>query len=42
MIETLEILNDGELMDSIRRGIEDMAEGRVKSWEDVKRELGLE
>jgi hypothetical protein len=42
MIETLEVMNDAELMASIRRGIQDMAEGRYKPWEDVKRELGLE
>lgn len=42
MIETLEVLSDGELMDAFRRGIQDMAEGRVYLWEDVKRELGLE
>ena len=42
IIETLEILNDAELMDAIRRGIQDMAEGRFYLWEDVKRELGLQ
>ncbi len=42
MIETLEVLNDAELMASIRRGIQDMAEGRFHRWEDVKRELDLE
>lgn len=42
ILETLEVLNDAELMDAIRRGIRDMAEGRVYRWEDVKRELGLE
>ena len=42
IIETLEVLNDAELMDAIRRGIRDMAEGRFCLWEDVKRELGLE
>ncbi len=42
MIETLDVVNDAELMASIRQGIQDIAEGRVKPWEDVKRELGLE
>src|ERR1700730_1646315 len=42
MIETLEVLNDAELMESIRRSIQDMAEGRLRRWEDVKQELGLE
>ena len=42
MVETLEVLNDAELMASIRQGIQDMAEGRGKPWEDVKRKLGLE
>ena len=42
LIETLEVLNDAELMESIRRGIQDITEGRLYRWEDVKRELGLE
>ena len=42
MIETLDVINDAELMASIRQGIQDMAEGRLHRWEDVKRELGLE
>ena len=42
MVETLDVLNDAELMASIRRGIQEMVEGRGKPLEDVKRELGLE
>ena len=42
MIETLDVMNDVELMAAIRQGMQDMAEGRVHSWEDVKRELDLE
>lgn len=42
MVETLEVLNDAELMASIRQGMQDMAEGRFYRWEDVKRELDLE
>ena len=42
MIETLDVMNDVELMAAIRQGMQDMAEGRVRRWEDVKRELDLE
>lgn len=38
--ETLEVLQDEELMVSFRRGVEDAAQGRVKSWEQIKKERG--
>ena len=41
MIEALDVMNDVELMAAIRQCIRDMAEGKVRSWEDVKRELDL-
>jgi len=39
--ETLEILDDEETMDALRRSDEDVAAGHVSSWDEVKRELGL-
>lgn len=40
--ETLEIMQDEELMASLRGGIEAMERGETVAWEDVQRELGLE
>lgn len=40
--ETLEILKDEELMISFRKGVQDVAAGRVRPWEEVKKELDLE
>lgn len=40
--ETLEIMEDEELMASFRQGVKELAEGKGRPWEDVKRELGLE
>lgn len=40
--ETIEVMKDKELMASFRQGVKDIEEGRVRSWEDVKKELGLE
>ena len=41
LVETLEALGDEDLMTALRQGIEDLREGRVHDWEDVKRDLGL-
>src|SRR2546421_3331409 len=40
--ETLEILHDEELMASFREGVQELAEGKGRPWEDVKKDLGLE
>ena len=40
--ETLEIMQDEELMASLREGIEAIEKGETVAWEDVQRELGLE
>ena len=40
--ETLEILQDKELMASFRRGVQEMNEGKGVPWEEVKREMGWE
>ena len=39
--ETLEIMGDPELMAALRESIKDVAEGRVRSLEEVTAELGL-
>jgi hypothetical protein len=40
--ETLEILQDDELMADFRQGVQDIEESRVVLWEKVKKELDLE
>lgn len=30
-----------DLMDAIKRGVADVREGKIISWEDARRELGL-
>ncbi len=42
IMETLEIMGDAELMAAFRQGVQEMAEGKGRPWEDVKKELGLE
>jgi prevent-host-death family protein len=42
LIETLEVMSDPELMAYFRQGVKEMAEGKGRPWEEVKRELGLE
>ncbi len=42
LLETIEVMQDEELMAAIRQGLKDMKEGRVRPWEDVKKELGWE
>lgn len=39
--ETLEVLEDEETMEALRRSDEDVAAGRLYGWDEVKRELGL-
>lgn len=39
--ETLEILDDEEAMEALRRAEKDMRAGRVREWDEVRRELGL-
>jgi antitoxin YefM len=38
--ETMEIKSDPELVKDIEEGMEDIRQGRVYDWEDVKKELG--
>ena len=42
IMETLEIMGDAELMAAFRQGVKELAEGKGRPWEDVKKELGLE
>jgi PHD/YefM family antitoxin component YafN of YafNO toxin-antitoxin module len=39
--ETLEVMGDKELMTQLRQSIQDMDSGKLISWQDAKRELGL-
>jgi len=39
--ETTEILADPQMIAAIREGEEDIKNGRVYNWEDVKKELGI-
>lgn len=41
-IATIETLSDPELMKSIKESEKDIKAGRYRSWEEVKKELGLE
>jgi prevent-host-death family protein len=40
--ETLEIMQDEELMAAFRQGVQELAEGKGRPWEDVKKELKLD
>lgn len=42
LIETYEILNDPQMMDKIRRSMEDVAAGRGVTIEEAKATLGLQ
>ena len=41
IMETLEVMGDAELMAAFRQGVQELAEGKGRTWEDVKKELGL-
>lgn len=41
IVETLEILGDDEVMEALRRSEEDVKAGRLRSWDEVKRDLGV-
>ncbi len=42
LLETLEVMQDKELMASLHQGMQELAEGKGRPWEDVKKELGWE
>ncbi|HLI88494.1 MAG TPA: type II toxin-antitoxin system Phd/YefM family antitoxin [Ktedonobacteraceae bacterium] len=39
--ETLEIIQDEEMMAAFREGVKALQEGKTVAWDDAKRELGL-
>ncbi|MGH9839340.1 MAG: type II toxin-antitoxin system Phd/YefM family antitoxin [Blastocatellia bacterium] len=39
LVETLEILGDGELMAALRQGIREADEGKAISWDQARKEL---
>ena len=39
--ETVEVLQDADLMESLRQSAADVKAGRVKSWKILRRERGL-
>jgi prevent-host-death family protein len=41
ILETLEVMADPDLMNSLRRGIRELQAGKGISWEKAKRELAL-
>jgi PHD/YefM family antitoxin component YafN of YafNO toxin-antitoxin module len=41
IVETLEIMEDADLMAALRQSIKELSEGKVIPWEEVKAELGL-
>lgn len=41
LLETLEIMNDPDLMKSLRKSIRQLQEGKTIPWETVKAELNL-
>jgi len=41
IVETLEIMGDGELMAALRQGIKEVDAGRSIPWKEARRELGL-
>ncbi len=42
LLETLEVVQDEELMAAFRQGMKDIEEGRVIPWEQAKKEHGWE
>lgn len=41
IVETMEIMGDAEMMETLRRGIRDVPEGNVVSSDEVKAELRI-
>ncbi len=40
LMETMEIMSDPETMEQLRKGIQDVKEGRTVPWEEAKKQLG--
>ncbi len=41
LLETIEVLSDGELMNNVRKGVEDIKAGRIRSLSEAYERLGL-
>jgi antitoxin YefM len=41
LMETIEVMSDAELMAAFRQGVQELAEGKGRPWEEVKKDLGL-
>lgn len=41
IVDTLEIMEDADLMAALRQSIKEASEGKVIPWEEVQAELGL-
>ena len=41
LVETLDVMADEQLMASVRQGIRDIKQGKLISWEEVKRKWAL-
>ena len=41
IVETMEIMGDAEIMETLRRSIRDVQEGNLVSIDEVKAELGI-
>lgn len=41
LVETLEVMSDAELMSAFRQGVQELAEGKGRDWEDVKQDLDI-
>ena len=41
LLETVEVLSDGELMNNVRKGVEDIKAGRIRSLSEAYERLGL-
>lgn len=41
LLETVEVMRDAELMTAFHQGVQELAEGKGRPWEDVEKDLGL-
>ncbi|GBE30011.1 phd_YefM [bacterium BMS3Bbin04] len=41
LLETLEVLSDSEAMEDIRQSRKEYAQGKTKSWAELRKDLGL-
>lgn len=41
MKETIEVLQDQEMLEAIDKGLEQVREGNTREWSDVKEDIGI-